>query len=85
MKEAMVFFNDALREAIGILLKAFPADKIPLVIRDIYGRIRIAFNEESKVLNGFEEKLAEEWVKLGHYGQYEGKKVLSKDDFFDPE
>ncbi len=84
MREATVFFNDALREAIGILLKVFPADKIPLVIRDIYGRIRIAFNEESNVLHGFEEKLAEEWVKLGHYGQYEGKKVLSKDDFFDP-
>ena len=85
MKEAIVFFNDALIEAIGILLKAFPDDKNPLVIRDIYGHIRIAFNEESKALKGYEEKLNAEWVKLGHYGDYEGKKVLSRDDFFDPE
>jgi cellulose biosynthesis protein BcsQ len=84
MKEKMVLFNDALREALGIVSKVLPAGKIPIIIRDIYGRIRIAFSEESKVLNGFEEKLAEEWVNLGHYGQYEGKRVLSKDECFDP-
>jgi len=80
----MVLFNEALREAIDIVSKALPAGRIPIIVRDIYGRIRIAFNEEGKVLNGFEEKIATEWAKLGHYGQYEGKKVLSKEDFFDP-
>ncbi len=74
MKQATVLFNDALKEVIGILLKAFPGDKTPLVIRDIYGRIRIAFNEESSALKGYEEKLNAQWVKLGHYGEYRREK-----------
>lgn len=86
MKNKSIFFNDALKNAQKLLSElSLPGGLQPLVIRDIYGRIRIAFDEESKALQEYEGKLAKEWEKFGPYGKYPGKKVLSREDFFDPD
>ena len=83
-----VFFNDTLKETADILSELsvkLPIKEPPLIIRDIYGRIRVAFNQEGKDVEGYEKAIDKEWSKLGSYGEYEGKKVLSRDDFFDPD
>jgi hypothetical protein len=86
MKQKTIFFNDTLREVVEILSGlSLPPEKSPLIVRDIYGRVRIAFDEESKTLQGYEEKLGNEWKRLEHYGEYQGKAILSRDDFIDPE
>ena len=86
MGQKNVFFNDALKAIGNILSQNPPSEGIkPLIIRDIYGRIRLALDEEGEKLRDYEEKLAKEWGKLGQYGEYQGKKILSREDFFESE
>jgi hypothetical protein len=85
MKRKPVFFNETLREINAILLKVLPDAPPAIVIRDIFGRIRVAWDKEAGEIKGYEEKLSKEWLTLGKYGQYEGKRTLSLDDFFEPD
>lgn len=86
MNQKYIFFNDALKAIGNILSHNPPSEGIkPLIIRDIYGRIRIALDEDGEKIKGYEEKLSKEWHKLGQYGGHQGKIILSRDDFFDPE
>jgi hypothetical protein len=85
MKKKAVLFNDTLKEIAAILSKVLPSAHPAIIVRDIFGRIRIAWDKEGGEIKGYEEKLSKEWAALGKYGQYEGKKVLSREDFFDPD
>jgi len=85
MKKKTVFFNETLDAIAAILLKVLPGAPPSIIVRDIFGRIRVAWDKESAEIKGYEEKLSKEWSALGKYGQYEGKKALSREDFFDPD
>ncbi|MEW5801538.1 MAG: AAA family ATPase [bacterium] len=84
MRKKIIFFNDILKNTADILSK-LSFKEAPLIIRDIYGRIRLAFDREGKDIREYEEAIVKEWSNLGSYGEHEGKKVLSRDDFFDPD
>ncbi|OPY90209.1 MAG: CobQ/CobB/MinD/ParA nucleotide binding domain protein [Syntrophus sp. PtaU1.Bin208] len=85
MKRKAVFFNETLQAVVAILSKILPDAPPPLIIRDIFGRIRVAWNKESTEVKEYEDKLGNAWTALGCYGKYEGKKALSGEDFFDPD
>ena len=82
-----VYFNDALKETSDLLRgETFPDSVEPLIIRDIFGRIRVALK------NGKKEKHREIASRLGKKlttlapfcGEGENS-VLFPDDFFDPD
>ena len=76
-----VFFKDALKKAIEAVLKSGIEREKTVVLRDIYGRINVAFNgDRSEVINTLESTLH----ALGAY-HVAGQKILCKDDLFDAE
>jgi len=87
MNRNKVFFNDALPKVADILFtETLPPDIEPLVIRDIHGRIRIALDMQRSInTDEIIAKLDQRLSALGAYSSGEGKNVLCRDDFFDPE
>jgi hypothetical protein len=85
MKKMTVFFNKTLESIAAILWKVLPEAPPAIIIRDIFGHIRVAWDKEGEEIKDYEAKLSKEWASLGKYGQYEGKKVFSREDFFDPD
>jgi hypothetical protein len=82
-----IFFNDALKATSDILREElFPDGVAPLVIRDIYGRIRIALkNGEKEKHRELAKRLGEQLVKLAPFCEEGENGVLFPDDFFDSE
>lgn len=86
MTRKTIFFNDALKIIADILAgETFPADVVPLVIRDIHGRIRIALNAEKGKHHAIASRLTKNIEKLGAFSGNGGKGVLFPEDFFDPD
>jgi cellulose biosynthesis protein BcsQ len=56
----------------------------PIVIRDQYGRIRLAFDTEIKDLSEVESLVSSLWEDIGSYSPAQGKKILAREDFYDP-
>ena len=85
MTRKTIFFNDALKTIAGILAgETFPAGIVPLVIRDIHGRIRIALNADKKKHQAIALRLTENMKKLGAFSGNGEKGALFPEDFFDP-
>lgn len=86
MTQKNIFFNDALKTAASIVGKInVPEDIIPLFIRDIHGRIRIAIDSEKEKHGEIAAHLDEAMGSLGAFANKVEKRVLFRDDFFDPE
>jgi len=87
MNRNPVFFNDVLPRVADILsVQILPPDIEPLVMRDIHGRVRIALdmprsNNTDEIMTTLDQSLS----ALGVYSNGEGKNVLCRDDFFDPD
>lgn len=75
----------ALQATAGFLAREkFPTHVVPLVIRDMYGRIRIALEHGDKTRHqAIAERLAVNIANLGAFAGDEKKAVLFPDDFLD--
>lgn len=82
-----IFFNDALKATSDMLRKElFPAGVEPLVIRDIYGRIRIALKGGKKEKHrDLVLRLGEKLARLSPFCGDGDQGILFPDDFFDPD
>ncbi|MFA5920225.1 MAG: AAA family ATPase [Methylococcaceae bacterium] len=82
-----IFFNDVLPKVADILsVQTLPLNIEPLVIRDIHGRIRIALDMPRGSDNDEKiTKLDQSLSALGVYSSGEGKNVVCREDFFDPD
>lgn len=80
---APVYFNGALATVMKAL-SGLRLDVAPIVIRDQYGRIRIAVNGDASVVRELEAKTATLWPALGSYAGVDGKQILGREDFYDP-
>jgi hypothetical protein len=80
-----IFFNDALKATSDMLSKElFPDGVEPLVIRDIYGRIRIALKGGKKEKHQeLASRLGEKLAKLSPFCGDGDQGMLFPDDFFD--
>jgi hypothetical protein len=83
MKET-VRFNDAIKRAAEIVKqRAIPDRMEPLLVRDIYGRLRVAIattrGEDAELVGQLDSELK----SLGAFGGE--PRVLTKDDVFDPD
>lgn len=87
MTKKAVFFNDAFKAVYGLICKEnFPEGVVPIVIRDVYGRIRIALkNGDKEKHQEIAIRLEREMSKMAPFYGNQGKGVLFPDDFFDPE
>lgn len=87
MTRKTIFFNDALKATADLLAgESFPQGIVPLVIRDIYGRIRIALQTGKKGKHQeIVSRLEASIEKLAAFAGGDGKGVLFEDDFFDPD
>ena len=85
MTDRTILFNNTIRAIAGILARLSPNAKDCIVIRDIYGRIRIGVNADEQYAQQTEKLFGPDWDKLGVYGKAQGKRVLSRDDFLDPD
>lgn len=87
MSRNKIFFNEVLAKVADILsAQTLPPNVEPLVIRDIHGRIRIALDmPRSSDADEIIAKLDQNLSALGAYSSGEGKNVLCRDDFFDPD
>ncbi len=87
MNHNQIFFNDVLPKVADILsVQTLPLNTEPLVIRDIHGRIRIALDiprgiDTDEIITKLDQSLSE----LGVYSSGEGKNVVCREDFFDPD
>jgi len=82
-----IFFNDALKETSELLRGETFLDGVqPLIIRDIYGRIRIALQNGKKDQHiDLASRLGEKLMKLFPFCGKDDEGVLFPDDFFDPD
>lgn len=81
MNHKPVFFGEAMQRAVQALqTSGVPIEKA-LVIRDIYGRVRIALDYDQGTVHGFEESLNEGLSNLGVYQGGSTKPVLFHEDF----
>jgi len=86
MMKNKVFFNDALKIAAGIVAEVnLPQNILPLFIRDMHGRIRIAIDAEKERCQDISTQLVEALDSLGAYAGNGEKNVLFREDFFDPD
>ena len=87
MTRRTIFFNDALKATADLLAgETFPQDVVPLVIRDTYGRIRIALqNGEKGTHQEIASRLDVSIGKLAAFAGGDGRSVLFAEDFFDPD
>jgi MinD-like ATPase involved in chromosome partitioning or flagellar assembly len=87
MTGKIVYFNDALKETSDLLRKeTFPDSVEPLIIRDIYGRIRVALkNGKKENHRDIASRLGEKLTKLAPFCGEGENGVLFQDDFFDPD
>lgn len=84
MTRKTVFFNDALIIVESLITGAgLPPDIVPLVIRDIHGRIRIALDGEKTKHQEVAARLATSMETLGVYAGNSGKGVMFPEDFFE--
>ena len=87
MNHNQIFFNDVLPKVADILsVQTLPLNIEPLVIRDIHGRIRIALDmprgiDTDEIITKLDQSLS----ALGVYSSGEGKNVVCREDFFDPD
>ena len=82
-----IYFNKALQDTADFLAKiVFPKDVTPLVIRDMYGRIRIALEHGDKTRHhAIAKRLTGNIARLAAFAGDKEKAVLFPDDFFDPD
>ncbi len=87
MTKKAVHFNMALQATADFLAQeTFPKGVVPLVIRDIQGRIRIALKHGNKKKHQeLTARLAGNIAKLAAFAGDAEKSVLFPDDFFDPD
>jgi hypothetical protein len=81
-----VRFDSALDNLIGSLAEKVPellADGI--IIRDLYGKLRIVVNADAPEVERLDKLSAPVWIELGAYGRFDGRHILGTDDFFDPD
>lgn len=87
MNRNKIFFNAILPKVADILsAQTLPPDVASLVIRDIHGRIRIALDmprgsDNDEIITKLDQSLSD----LGVYSSGEGKNVVCREDFFDPD
>jgi MinD-like ATPase involved in chromosome partitioning or flagellar assembly len=82
-----IHFNDALKETTDLLRgETFPDSVEPLIIRDIYGRIRVALkNGKKEKHRDIASRLGGKLATLAPFCGEGENGVLFPDDFFDPE
>lgn len=82
-----IFFNDALIMAINIITKSGISESLhPLLIRDIYGCLRLAIDEEKENLKDLSNQLIAELKTLRPYvSDNDADILLFRDDFINPE
>ncbi|MGA2477670.1 MAG: hypothetical protein ABSG63_02840 [Spirochaetia bacterium] len=86
MEGTPTYFNQALSNLVeGIARLHFPDAVEPIVVRDQYGRIRLAIDADAKTVSEIESMTSSLWTTLGVYSDPKEKRVLGKDDFFDPD
>lgn len=87
MTRKNIYFNNALQATADFLAReTFPKGVTPLVIRDIYGRIRIALEHGKREKHqALADRLAVKIASLGAFAGDKEKAVLFPDDFFDPD
>lgn len=87
MTKKTVHFNMALQATVDFLAReAFPEGVVPLVIRDIQGRIRIGLEHGNKEEHSeLAARLVVHITNLLAFTGDAGKAVLFPDDFFDPD
>jgi cellulose biosynthesis protein BcsQ len=62
-----------------------PVYRDVLVVRDMFGRVRLAIPGDEEQVSMLEKRTAHIWPKLGAYGRYQGPHVLGNESFFDAE
>jgi hypothetical protein len=79
-------FDQAIQELTQGLETTVPdyASRV-VIIRDLYGKLRIALPSSAEDAAWLEASLAAVWRSIGVFCEYEGKRVLCNDDFFEPE
>ena len=87
MIDKKIFFNDALKHAGRIITDAsIPEGLQLLLIRDIYGRLRIAIDGEKEKYEELAVRLGSALKELGPYvGDKETNALLFRGDFFNPD
>jgi len=87
MTKKAIHFNMALQATVDFLAREiFPEGIVPLVIRDIQGRIRIGLDQgDKKKHEELATRLVAHITKLSAFTGDTGKAVLFPDDFFDPD
>jgi hypothetical protein len=87
MTDKQICFNDALRHAARIITAAWIPEGLQLLlIRDIYGRLRIAIDDEKEKYKELADRLGAVLKELGPYaGDKETDALLFRDDFFNPD
>jgi cellulose biosynthesis protein BcsQ len=86
MEGTPTYFNQALSNLIaGIANLHFPDAVEPIVVRDHYGRIRLAIDADAKTASEIESMTSSLWMTLGVYSDPKEKRVLGRDDFFAPD
>lgn len=87
MTNKTIHFNTALQATVDFMTReTFPKGVVPLVIRDIQGRIRIGLEHGDKEKHKkLAERLAISISNLAPFAGDIGNAVLFPDDFFDPD
>ncbi len=85
MNDIPVFFAEALPKVGRITAQSeVPEDKI-LLIRDFYGRLRIAIDAEADEFQGIKGQLENLLDEIGAYAAPRESRVLFRPDFVDPD
>ena len=82
MTDIVIHFNDALSLAARAIHDAGVDTEKALILRDIYGRIRVAFDGSPEPHH---EVLRTALVELGAFGATQEHALLYRSDFFDPD
>ncbi len=79
-------FNNALSALYRELVRLPKPEREEIILmRDLYGHLRMAVHAGKAVAGKIEKNLSDVWKILGVYADYPGPHVLCDDDFFDPE
>ena len=84
MSEATVFFHETLSKVRGLLVSGGVKPDDVVVIRDIFGRIRVAIDQEEEKSKGQTEALKSGLQSLGSYAVPGERAVLYRRDMIDP-
>ena len=82
----MIRFSMALDSTARFIAKLEPSlSKDLIVMRDHFGKIRIAIDGEEDFVRRLSAVFEALWPELGVYGEYSGKRILGRDDFLLPD